>query len=179
MLSGLRGSKHDDQVAVAQAGVDAAQANMAKLKAGPQQSTLQAMQAQVDSDKAALEAARVELAHMELKAPFDATVAGLNVKPNEFVAAGTPIAQLADTAVWQIETTDLTELNVAKAYTGAPATISFDALPGVTLPGTVTRVKGFGENKQGDITYTVVVKPDQQDARLRWNMTASVSIDAR
>jgi HlyD family secretion protein len=43
----------------------------------------------------------------------------------------------------------------------------------------VTRIKGFGENKQGDITYTVVVKPKVQDARLRWNMTAAVSIDGR
>jgi HlyD family secretion protein len=178
-LSGLRGAKRDNEIAVAQAGVDAAQANILKLKAGPQQSTLQAMQAQVDGDKAALEASKVELARMELKAPFDGIVAGLDVKPNEFVTAGTALVRLADTAAWQIETTDLTELNVAKTYAGAPATITFDALPGVTLPGTVTRIKGFGENKQGDIIYTVVVKPNQQDARLRWNMTASVSINAR
>jgi len=178
-LGKLRGAQRDNEIAVAQAGVDAAQASLLKLKAGPQQSTLQAMQAQVDGDKAALEAARVELARMELKAPFDGIVAGLDINPNEFVSAGKPIVQLADTAAWQIETTDLTELSVAQTVAGAPATITFDALPGVTLPGTVTRIKGFGENKQGDIVYTVVVRPNQQDARLRWNMTASVSIDAR
>ena len=178
-LNGLSGAKRDDQVAVAQAGVDAAQATLVKLKAGPQQSTQQAMRAQVDSDKAALEAANVELARMQLTAPFDGIVAGLDIRPNEFVSAGTTIVRMADTAAWQIETTDLTELNVAKTYEGAPATITFDALPGLTLPGTVTRIKGFGENKQGDITYTVVVKPNQQDARLRWNMTAAVNIEAK
>jgi HlyD family secretion protein len=178
-LSKLSGAKRDDEIALAQAGVDAAQANLVKLKAGPQQSTLQAMQAQADSDKAALEAAKVELARMELKAPFDGVVAGLDIRPNEFVTAGATIVRMADTVAWQIETTDLTELNVAKTYEGAPATITFDALPGLTLPGTVTQIKGFGENKQGDITYTVVVKPNQQDARMRWNMTASVSIDAK
>jgi HlyD family secretion protein len=166
-LSKLSGAKRDDEIALAQAGVDAAQANLVKLKAGPQQSTLQAMQAQADSDKAALEAA------------FDGVVAGLDIRPNEFVTAGATIVRMADTVAWQIETTDLTELNVAKTYEGAPATITFDALPGLTLPGTVTQIKGFGENKQGDITYTVVVKPNQQDARMRWNMTASVSIDAK
>jgi HlyD family secretion protein len=97
----------------------------------------------------------------------------------EYVAPGAPIVQLADAGGWQIETSDLTELNVGNVHVGAPATISFDALPGVTLPGTVMRIKGFGENKQGDITYKVVVKPAQQDARLHWNMTASVSIDGR
>ncbi|MBA3533913.1 MAG: efflux RND transporter periplasmic adaptor subunit, partial [Ardenticatenales bacterium] len=43
-------------------------------------------------------------------------------------------------------------------------------------PGTVTRIRTIGENKQGDITYTVIVTPDKQDERLRWNMTAIVDI---
>jgi HlyD family secretion protein len=40
----------------------------------------------------------------------------------------------------------------------------------------VSRIKDPGKNRQGDITYTVVVTPDQQDARRHWNMTATVSI---
>jgi len=62
------------------------------------------------------------------------------------------VARLADSSAWQIETTNLTGLNVAKTYKGASATISFEALSRVTLPGTVTRIKGSGENKQSDIT---------------------------
>ncbi len=53
----------------------------------------------------------------------------------------------------------------------------FDAIPGLTATGKVARVKPLGENKQGDMTYTVVVQPDQLDARLRWNMAASVAIE--
>src|SRR6266508_1844404 len=49
-LGKLRGAQRDNEIAIAQAGVDAAQASLLKLKAGPQQSTLQAMQAQVDGD---------------------------------------------------------------------------------------------------------------------------------
>jgi len=41
----------------------------------------------------------------------------------------------------------------------------------------VVRIKAIGENKMGDITYTVVIQPDQHDERLRWNMTASVVIE--
>jgi hypothetical protein len=37
----------------------------------------------------------------------------------------------------------------------------------------------IGENKQGEMTYTITVVPKQQDAQLRWNMTASVAIDAK
>jgi HlyD family secretion protein len=37
----------------------------------------------------------------------------------------------------------------------------------------------LGENKQGDITYVATIPPDRQDERLRWNMTAAVSIAAK
>ena len=33
----------------------------------------------------------------------------------------------------------------------------FDAIPGLTATGKVACVKPLGENKQGDMTYTVVV----------------------
>jgi glutamate synthase (NADPH/NADH) large chain/glutamate synthase (ferredoxin) len=45
--------------------------------------------------------------------------------------------------------------------------------------GVVAHIKGIGESKQGDVTYTVVMKLDRQDERLRWNMTASVAIEPR
>ncbi len=59
---------------------------------------------------------------------------------------------------------------------GDTVVVRFDALPGVELPGTVERIKSIGENKQGDITYTVIIQPQSHEQRLRWNMTASVVI---
>ncbi len=87
------------------------------------------------------------------------------------------MAQLADLATLQIETDDLTELNIVRVREGAPATVTFDAVPGLTLTGRVVRIKPLGENRQGDMTYTVVIRPDQLDERLRWNMTAAVAIE--
>jgi HlyD family secretion protein len=83
---------------------------------------------------------------------------------------------LADLSSWQIETEDLTELNVVRVREGDAVTISFDALPGFELPGTVSAIEPLGANRQGDIVYTVVVTPDSWDERLRWNMTATVQI---
>ncbi len=87
-----------------------------------------------------------------------------------------PVAWLADLSEWQIETDDLTELNVVNVEVGAPAAITFDAIPDLELPGTVVHVGAIGENKMGDITYTVIVAPDEHDDRLRWGMTALVTI---
>ncbi|HEU5097649.1 MAG TPA: HlyD family efflux transporter periplasmic adaptor subunit [Roseiflexaceae bacterium] len=178
-LNRLTGASRSGNLEAAQASVAEAEAELAKLRADPDSSELARAEAAVARAELAVKQAQRALDQATLTAPFAGTISALDLKLREYVAPGAPIARLADNSAWQIETTDLTELNVAKAYEDAPATISFDALPGVTLPGTVTRIKGFGENKQGDITYTVVVKPKLQDARLRWNMTASVSIDGR
>jgi HlyD family secretion protein len=178
-LNRLTGASRSGDLEAAKANVALAEAGLAQLTAEPDASALAQAAAAVTRAELVIKEVQQAIAETTLTAPFDGTLASMELKVREYVAPGAPIARLADSSIWQIETTDLTELNVAKAYEGAPATISFDALPGVTLPGTVTRIKGFGENKQGDITYTVVVQPKVQDARLRWNMTASISIDGR
>jgi hypothetical protein len=73
---------------------------------------------------------------------------------------------------------DLTELSVVRVRESNTVTITFDAIPGFELHGTVPEIKPLGQNRQGDIVYTVVVKPTSWDERLRWNMTASIHIDS-
>jgi HlyD family secretion protein len=176
-LARLSGDARGGALESAQAQVEAAQANLARLKSGAPETDLAVARAQVAAAEAELKLNRLELADMTLRAPFDGTLATLDLHASEYVAPGTVVARLADLSAWQIETSDLTELSVAKLREGTPATITFDALPGLELPGKVYRIKGYGESKQGDITYTVILTPDRPDAQLRWNMTASVKID--
>jgi HlyD family secretion protein len=89
------------------------------------------------------------------------------------------VVAIADLSAWRVETTDLTELHVARIRPGDPVTVAFDGIPGLTLAGRVKAVEGLGITRQGDITYKVVVTLDRQDPRLRWNMTAAVAIEAR
>lgn len=167
------------QLATAQAQLHQAEANLAKVTRGATAEDIAAARAQVDQARAAVEQAKVALAETELRAPFDGVVAIVNVQVGEVVPAGSFAVRLADLSAWQIETTDLTELNIAKVREGIPASMTFDALPGLELHGKVTKIAPYGESKQGDIVYTVIITPDQQDTRLRWNMTAKVSIEAR
>jgi HlyD family secretion protein len=177
-LDALRGGERASALQAAQAGVDAAQAQLAQTLAGTPERRLAVARAQVSSAQADLALARLNLADMELRAPFAGVVAAVDLRANEYATAGSVAVRLADLSAWQIQTDDLTELSVANIHEGAPATITFDALPEVALPGRVSRIKGFGENRQGDITYTVTITPDKLDPRLRWNMTAAVSITA-
>jgi HlyD family secretion protein len=53
---------------------------------------------------------------------------------------------LADTSTWVIETTDLSDLSVARVREGDPVTITFDGIPGLQVAGEVISIQGFGES---------------------------------
>ncbi len=172
------------QLAAAQATYDGAQNNLKVLldmRAHPigLDAEVNSAVSAVNVAQAELDSANAALAATELRAPFAGTVASLDVNRGELVASTAPVAHLADFSNWQIETTDLTELNIANIHEGDTATVSFDAIPGLELPGKVSKIRLYGDTKQGDIVYTVIVTPDQQDTRLRWNMTAKVSIQVK
>jgi HlyD family secretion protein len=164
------------EIAAAEAGVRQAQAQLDLLEAGAREQEIAAAAATVDQAEAARQLALASLADTELRAPFAGTLASLNVRVGEQVAAGMPIAELADLSAWQIETDDLTELDVVRVQEGQTVTLTFDAIPGLELAGTVIGIQPIGREKLGDITYKVVVHPAQADPRLRWNMTAVVTM---
>lgn len=162
----------------AQAEVRRAAAQLAQLQAGSRPEAVAAAQAQVKEAETALMQEQLALADTELRAPFAGTVASLDLKVGEQVTAGTPVVQLADLTAWEIHTDDLTELSVVNVTEGQTVSVTFDALPELVLEGVVSRIKPLGENKQGDITYTVIITPQTTDPRLRWNMTAVATLAA-
>lgn len=177
-LAQLTGAERQGNVSAARAGVSAAEAQLAEIQAKPTDATLAGATARVKGAEVALKQAQLALEKATLVAPIGGTVADLNLKVGEVPSKTAAVIVLADLSSWQIETEDLTELNVVKVREGDQVIVTFDALPGFELPGTVKEIKPLGENRQGDIVYTVVVKPNTWDDRLRWNMTASVNIES-
>lgn len=175
-LNALKAPPSPSDIAAAEAEVRRAQAQLDLLMSGARPEEIRAAEAQVAAAQASLDQAKAALAETELRAPFTGTIALLNVNLGQQVTAGVSIVRLADFTSWQIETDDLTELRIVGISEGDPAVINFDAIPDLELPGQVSRIRMIGENKQGDITYTVIVKPERFDPRLRWNMTAKVTI---
>jgi len=167
------------QLATAQAQVKQAEASLARARKGPTAEDVAVVSAQVEQARVGVERARSALGDGELRAPFAGTIVSLSAKAGEYLAGGQVLVRLADLGNWQIETTDLTELGVVNVREGDPVAVTFDALPDLQLSGKVATIRGYGEDRQGDIVYTVVIAPDRQDERLRWNMTAKVSIAAR
>jgi len=168
-------SEADSQIEVARAQLEDANTKLAELQGGIDPDELALAEARLKDAQAQLEAAQKALADLELKAPFDGLVISSTLKEGEMASSTTAQVRLADVSKWQVETTDLTELNVVGIRQGMAATVTFDAVPDLELPGKVSQVKSLGVNKQGDITYTIVVELDKGDERLRWNMTAFVT----
>jgi len=139
-----------DRVANAQAGLDAAQASLASA------------QASVSPDGVAL------------RAPFAGTVAAQGLEVGELVSAGQTVVTLADLSQWEVQTDDLTEVEVVQVAVGQAVKITFDALPNVTLAGVVRTISPQYQKVNGDITYVVYVNLTDHDPRLRWGMTAKV-----
>lgn len=125
-----------------------------------------------------LQRAELALEQATLRAPMAGTVVEVNLNAGELPSATAPAVVMADMSSWQIETTSLTEQDVIRIQQDAPVQITFSALPDLKLPGKVTQVKTLGRTDPNttSATYTVIATPDQQDARLRWNMTATLAI---
>jgi HlyD family secretion protein len=166
-------------LAMAAADVRSSQAQLDLLLVGTRPEEIAAAEADVAIATATLQQTIVTLAETEIHAPFAGEVAVVDTRVGEQVTPGAIAIRLANFSAWQIETEDLTELDIVGVVPGMPVTLTFDALPDLKIKGTVRYVRPIGGDRRGDIVYTVVIDPAQQDKRLRWNMTAIVTFDPK
>lgn len=183
-LAYIQGSPNSIKLAIAQADVKLAEANLAeaqaraaKVKGGPDPDQLALAQARLTSAQDGLAAAEAGLKNSELRAPFAGVIAKLSLKVGEQVGPGQAVATLADFSSWVVETDNLTEIEVVKIKIGQGADIVLDALPDQSLRGTVTSIGSVFEEKRGDITYTIKLTLADGRPEMRWGMTAEVTFD--
>ena len=94
--------------------------------------------------------------------------------------AGSPLIQIADLSQMTV-TVQVNESDISKIATNQTATVTFAALPGVTLDATVTHIStmssdGSSQGGTGIVTYAVDLLIPHPVAELKPGMTASVSI---
>jgi multidrug efflux pump subunit AcrA (membrane-fusion protein) len=121
--------------------------------------------------KANLDAAKDALANYVIAAPFSGSVADVSVKAGEQVTPDTRVVSLIDDSQWFVETTDVTELEVVDISLGQEVHLRPDAIPDLELTGTVTEISNAFTQTGGDILYTVRIRVDGSDPRVKWGMT--------
>lgn len=167
----LKGATPED-IRVAEANVTIAQANLDRVQAAARPEEIAALQARLDQ-------AQHALALKTLRAPFDGTVAAVNIKEGETVTPGAPIITLGNLSRLRLETDDLSETNIARIKLGQVVSVSFDALPGKTFKGKVTYIAPIASAKQGGTNYTIYVEFESLDPALRWGMTGQIEINTK
>ncbi len=180
--AGVGGSQANVQssqagVSRAEADVNRQTANFDDLTAPPRPAEVKDREAVVQQNEVRVRQAQRDLEKAVLLSPIDGSIIEMNLEVGERVDTSTVAVRVADLTEWEVETTDLTELGVVRVEIGDPAILTFDALPGLELNGTVKSIQEIGVNRQGDIVYKVTISPQEWDPRLRWGMTATVSIE--
>ena len=131
--------------------------------------------AQVLKAQAALALAQINYAEATLKSPFDGTVASIEIIPGEYAEAEQALLSVATLNRVQLETTDLSERDIARVKIGAPVKISIEALND-TFQGKVASISPIADTIGGDVVFKVTIAFDEQPPGIRWGMTAEISI---
>lgn len=164
------------EVALLEAQIEKGKRDFETLSAGPEPEDVALAKARISNAEAQLAAAKAAIADRELLAPFDGIISAVYVNPGEFVSPGSPVLLIGDVDHLQVETTDLSEIDVAQIMVGHPAIITFDSLPDFELQGTVSRIAPKADEGSG-VNFPVIIELDEIPAALRWGMTAFVDIE--
>jgi HlyD family secretion protein len=135
--------------------------------------------AAVKEAQASLSSDHTNLSKASIRSPINGVVLKRSVEPGQTVAASLQVATLftiaEDLRRMELEVA-VDEADVGQVKQGQQATFTVDTYPNRTFTAAVTRV-AYGSTTTGDVvSYTAVLKVDNDDLALRPGMTASAEI---
>jgi multidrug efflux pump subunit AcrA (membrane-fusion protein) len=168
-------------LASAEEKVKEAQAAYDDLKKGPDavdvasaQQTISQRRSTLSGAIDALNQARTNAADYTVKAPIDGIIASIPVAVADDASPSVAVATLVTKL--KLATVTLSEVDVVKVKQGQQATLTFDAVPDLTLAGTVAQVDLVGTASQGVVGYGVKIGFTTDDDRIKGGMSVSAAI---
>ena len=168
----------------AEAAVEAAQAQLALLKAGPTPEEMAAAEANVKQAEAALDALRVQSEKMTIRAPLDGLVVNRSIEPGEIASPGATLLRLANLDQVKL-TIFVAETQIARVQLGQSVDVAVDAFPGRTFKGKVAFIAHEAEftprnvqtqEQRVNLVFAVKVSLDNPDYLLKPGMPADATI---
>ncbi len=135
---------------------------------------IQSSKLSVQTKQAALAQAQLALADTVVRAPFNGVVGQLNVQQYQTIGSGVSIATLVSDN--QNVVISVNEVDAAKLKIGQKATLTFDALPNVSIAGTVSSVNTIGTVSSGVVSYDATVTFDTPNPNVLPGMSATADI---
>lgn len=153
---------------LAKAKLDDAQRTYDKLKDGSNTDAITSAQAKVDAAQATVDS-------LCIIAPFAGEVVVFYPRVGDLVSTNTEAAILVNRSSLFLEVA-VDETTISNIIVGNPATITFDAIPDLTMTGKVTLINPVGVISSGVVNYTVRVELDDTSDQILIGQTANVSI---
>ena len=150
------------------------QQSLDQTKAGADPLDIRSSQLSVTKAQNSLADAQATLAKYYVRAPFAGTIASVPANAYAQAGSGTTLATLI--TAQQYVDLSVNEVDAAKIALGDKATITFDAIPDLTLTGSVAEIDQAGTVSQGVVTYNIKIGFDTQDPRVKSGMTANTNI---
>ncbi|HEY5220807.1 MAG TPA: HlyD family efflux transporter periplasmic adaptor subunit [Candidatus Paceibacterota bacterium] len=150
-ISGIASDKNS--IINTQNSLTQASETLAETLAGPTQTTLLGQQISLQTAENNLTTAQENLAYTSVTAPIAGTVSAITA------TVGATPGSNAVTIVGdgEVAAVTLNEIDAAKVTLGDPVTLTFDALPDVSLAGTVVELDPVGTVSQGVVSYAVQI----------------------
>jgi RND family efflux transporter MFP subunit len=138
----------------------------------------------VQKAETALTRAKEDLMKTEILAPFSGMIVSIGLKVGEQLSS---VDYSSRYAVHLVDTNEIEvdgvvdEIDIFKVKRGQKAIITVDALPGQELPGEVTYISPFGNEKTGVINFKVTIHLDRpylerSGLNLKAGLTATANI---
>lgn len=150
-----------------------------KLKSGPDELDVKLKKIALQQKEENLKTAKENLLKCSIKAPFDGIISEVKVKKGDSVSPNTVLATLISKQ--KIAQISLNEIDAAKVKIGQKATLTFDAIPDLTLTGKVSEIDIAGSISQGVVSFGVKIALDTDDERVKPGMsvTANIIVDSK
>lgn len=155
----------------AQAALDEAEATEAGARAD-----IDALNAQIRKQEAALKDAGISLGHTQIYAPMAGTVVDIAATEGQTLNANqtTPtIATLADLSTMTIEA-DVSEADVSRLKVGMPVYFTLLGAPDLRIEGKLRQVKPKPSTENNVVLYSALFDVPNAEGRLMIDMTAEV-----
>jgi multidrug efflux pump subunit AcrA (membrane-fusion protein) len=137
----------------AQTALTQANQSLTDLTNGPDPLDVKSQGISIENAQIALQTAQQNLAYDSIRAPIDGVVASVP----SVVGQNVPSPAVSIVSNGQLAQITLNEVDAAKVNLGDKATLSFDAMSGLSLAGTVTEIDPVGTVSQGVVNYNVQI----------------------
>jgi len=161
-----------------------AEANRRLVERGARKEDIDAARAQLERARAALQQIEVQLVELEVKAPADAFVEVLQVRPGELINPNSPVATLIEVDRLWVRVY-VPEPEKGNVQLGKEVTVAVDSFPDERFHGRIEEVSSRGEftprnvqtrDERAHQVFGLRVRLDNSTRRLSAGMAADVTI---